>query len=155
MNNTNKEIWKDVKGYEGKYQVSNLGRVKNLNYNNSGQEMIIPLHHKNKYIPYLSCAIGYVHRLVLMTFKPIEGMEKLQCDHINSNPKDNRLENLRWVTRKENNSTRHSKIMRSRNYKNTSHRGKFIKGIKDDKIMYFKNIMDASRKIGCCTTLVV
>ena len=32
------EIWKDIEGYEGKYQVSNTGKVKSLNYNNSGQE---------------------------------------------------------------------------------------------------------------------
>ena len=31
------EIWKDIKGYEGKYQVSNLGNVKSLNYNSTGK----------------------------------------------------------------------------------------------------------------------
>ena len=36
-----KEIWKDIKGYEGKYQVSNLGRVKSLNYHRSGKERIL------------------------------------------------------------------------------------------------------------------
>ena len=32
-----KEIWKDIQGYEGLYQVSNLGRVKSLNYNRTGK----------------------------------------------------------------------------------------------------------------------
>ena len=35
------EIWKDIKGYEGLYQVSNLGRVKSLNYNRTKKEKIL------------------------------------------------------------------------------------------------------------------
>ena len=35
------EIWKDIKGYEGLYQVSNLGRLKSLNYKNSEKERIL------------------------------------------------------------------------------------------------------------------
>lgn len=38
-----KEIWKDIEGYEGQYQVSNLGRVKSLNYNRTGIEKILQL----------------------------------------------------------------------------------------------------------------
>lgn len=37
----NEEIWKDIKGYEGLYQVSNLGQVKSLNYNHTKQEKIL------------------------------------------------------------------------------------------------------------------
>jgi len=36
-----KEIWKDIKGYESKYQVSNLGNIKSLNYNNTNKEKIL------------------------------------------------------------------------------------------------------------------
>ena len=43
-----KEIWKDIKGYEGRYQVSNLGNVKSLNYNNTGKEQLLKPK-KNKY----------------------------------------------------------------------------------------------------------
>ena len=43
-----------------------------------------------------------VHRLILENFKPIEGMEKLQVNHINGNKKDNSLQNLEWVTCEEN-----------------------------------------------------
>ena len=35
------EIWKDIKGYEGYYQISNLGKVKSLNYSRTGKEQIL------------------------------------------------------------------------------------------------------------------
>lgn len=43
-----------------------------------------------------------VHRMVLMSFAPCEGMESLEINHINGIKTDNRLENLEWVTRKQN-----------------------------------------------------
>ena len=36
-----REIWKDIKDYEGLYQVSNLGRIKSLNYNHTGKEKVM------------------------------------------------------------------------------------------------------------------
>ena len=38
-----KEVWKDIRGYEGLYQVSNLGRVKSLNYKRTGKERILKI----------------------------------------------------------------------------------------------------------------
>ena len=38
-----KEVWKDIRGYEGLYQVSNLGRVKSLNYKRTGEERILKI----------------------------------------------------------------------------------------------------------------
>lgn len=108
------EIWKDVLGYEGKYQVSNLGRVKRCADNSPGsrgrlkkkKEIILkPTLGANKY---LSVSLGKfkkntVHRLVAIHFceqKP----GKNHVDHINSERTDNRAANLRWVTQQENNS---------------------------------------------------
>lgn len=127
MNEKYEEVWKDVAGYEGKYQVSNMGRFKSLNYNNTGLEMVLNIK-PNRFTGYVSCSpIGYIHRLVLMTFNPIDNMEEYQCDHINSIRDDNRLENLRWVSRSENNSSKHSKHTRSMNHKVTNHKHQFIK----------------------------
>lgn len=104
----NHEIWKDVCGYEGMYAVSNMGRVKSLNYRRSGKEEILsPCKNGRGYMQvYLSKEGNHmfygVHRLVLMTFSPIENMENLEVNHIDENKENNRLENLEWVTHKEN-----------------------------------------------------
>lgn len=43
------EIWKDIKGYEGLYQVSNFGRVKSLHYRHSNKEKILPIQNCKEY----------------------------------------------------------------------------------------------------------
>ena len=101
------EIWKDIAGYEGKYQVSNLGRVKSLNYlrkgiekeripnkNNSGY-LIVGLHKNGKIKQFL------IHRLVAEAF--IENPENLpQVNHIDENKLNNCVENLEWCSAKYN-----------------------------------------------------
>lgn len=94
------EIWKPIKGFEGLYEVSNLGRIKNrykvLNNdtNNRGYKQIRLSKDKRKY-PYL------VHRLVAFAFceKP-EGCNVV--NHIDNNPANNNANNLEWVTQKRN-----------------------------------------------------
>jgi hypothetical protein len=110
------EEWKDIEGYENLYQVSNLGRVKSLErYEESnsfigvrrrGERILKPI---IKPSGYLQVALSKnskaktftVHRLVAQAFIP--NPENKPCiDHVNTNPSDNRLENLRWCTHKEN-----------------------------------------------------
>ena len=96
------EIWKDVCGYEGKYQVSNLGNVKSLNYRHTSKERILkPCKDRWGYLFVYLCRNGerkmyLVHRLVLMTFSPCENSHELQVNHIDENKLNNRLENLEW-----------------------------------------------------------
>jgi hypothetical protein len=73
------EIWKDILGYEGRYQVSNLGRVKRLNYRNTGKDRILKLQKRKPNSNYRSVnLVGFdgktitynVHILVGKTFIP-------------------------------------------------------------------------------------
>ena len=105
-----KEIWKTIEGYPS-YMVSNMGRVKRIEgYDSSGhyrkEKMLSPKTNKCGYHEYALCKDGKMkhftaHRLVALAFIP--NPENKPCiGHINCVRSDNRLENLRWVTNKEN-----------------------------------------------------
>jgi hypothetical protein len=111
------EVWADIRGYEGRYQVSSLGRVKSLARMRRGKggskvpvlEIIMALTPKKdtgRTKPYVEvrfrsgglrtekCKSFLVHRLVAEAFiKPLEKGD--QVDHINGKHADNRVENLR------------------------------------------------------------
>ena len=117
------EIWKPIKGFTGRYEVSNTGRVRSLS-----SAVICEGPIKGRYTSvrkgrllrpgrmpsgHLSVALGKgnsqcVHRLVLNAFVGV-APDGYECLHVNGNPADNRLENLRWGTRSENikDKTRH------------------------------------------------
>lgn len=100
------EIFKDISGYEGKYQVSNQGNVKSLNYNKSWKEKLLtPLKSKDWYysvwLSFQKAKRFRINRLVALTF--IENInKKTEVNHKNWIKSDNRLENLEWCTRWEN-----------------------------------------------------
>lgn len=103
-----KEIWKDIKEYEGLYQISNKGNVKSLNYRRTGKERILkPMVIRNGYLQvglYKNgkCKMLKVHRLVLMTFAPISNMDKLEVNHKDENSQNNSLDNLEWCNKSYN-----------------------------------------------------
>ena len=109
------EIWKDIKGFEGLYQASNLGRIKSLERFRKGKNgSLVPL--KEKILKPRMLNSGYyivqlyknsiqkwyqVHRIVWEAFNG-SIPEGLQVNHINEIKTDNRLENLNLMTCKEN-----------------------------------------------------
>lgn len=102
-----KEIWSDILGYEGKYQASNFGRVRSLNYHRTGQIVILKTRKANNgyYLVNLyrngNMKTYLLHRLVWEAFNgPIPmGFE---INHINEKKEDCSLQNLNLMTPKEN-----------------------------------------------------
>jgi len=107
------EVWKDIKGYEGFYQVSNLGQVKRLKTKvkgklNSIRTLPERINKPRMQNGYLSVALQNMnriniklHRLVALHFIP-NPENKPEINHIDGNKKNNRVDNLEWCTRKEN-----------------------------------------------------
>lgn len=103
-----KEQWKPIKDFEG-YEVSNLGRVKSLNYNHTGKEKLLsPGKSSDGYFFVGLYKNGIkksvrINRLVWQTFVG-EIPEGLQVNHIDEDKENNRVENLNLMTSKENNN---------------------------------------------------
>lgn len=121
------EVWKDVPGYEGIYQVSSIGNIKSLerrvNTWNS-YKIIKPMVlktflTKNGYRNVILRKKNFsVHRLVAMAFIP-NPENKPQVNHKNENKQDNRVENLEWVTAKENVNYGTCLVRRAKTQRNT------------------------------------
>lgn len=97
------EIWKDIKGYEELYQVSNLGNVKSV------RKKLKP-YKREKNSKYLRVSLTknkktkkfYIHRLVAEVFLEFDINSKLQIDHIDNNTYNNNINNLQILTQKDN-----------------------------------------------------
>lgn len=106
------EVWKDIPDYEGIYQVSNKGRIKSLarivGNCKRKDKIIIPKDNGTGYYKVNLYKNGkhknhYVHKLVASVFINNEG-NKPCINHKDYNRKNNNVENLEWVTYKENNN---------------------------------------------------
>ena len=172
MNNKNdqakaKEIWVPckfianngtVETYHG-YEVSNLGRVRSLNYNLAGTPKVmkhialVQFHRtyykislrKNKKLYQRS-----VHRLILSSFNLKGYFKGAVVDHIDSNPSNNSLSNLHWVTQQENISTPHRKALLSKvmaNHPSISKRVR-VTFLCDRHIEMFMSASEVERVLG-------
>lgn len=95
-----------------------------------------------------------VHRLVALAFLPNpKGLE--QVDHINNNRRDNVQSNLRWISRKDNNSRKHARMLKSKHAKVTPKSHLFVKATKGEEVKYFKNARRTAMGIGCSHVLVI
>jgi hypothetical protein len=132
MENLENEIWKDVIGYEGYYQISNLGKVKKLRrevLNKKGTLIRIDPERLNKthlnklrgnyYVTDLRVRgqrkTFQIHRLIAIAFIP-NPENKRYVNHIDHNPMNNSLDNLEWVNQMENTCHAQKRLNRSSKY---------------------------------------
>ena len=144
------EIWKDIEGYEGIYQVSNLGRVKRY-YKNSKEKLLKLQLHRTGYLRVILCKEGRmktcrVHRLVAKAFIPNPD-NKPEVNHKDEDKTNNKVENLEWMTRRENINygTRNERSGKSQ--RNNKKRSKPIYGIniKTNEKIEFPSTEEAQR----------
>lgn len=109
-----KEQWKAIPGFEGSYEISNFGSVRSLerhverggpngttHYVQGG--LMTPQRHNKGYRKVsLSGTNYFIHRLVLLTFIGPAPADKPQTRHLDGDPTNNRLTNLRWACQAEN-----------------------------------------------------
>jgi len=133
------EIWKDIEGYEGYYEVSNLGRIKSLKTNHGKDQILIrkTYDRPNQYTTINFTVKGVartcsVHRLVAIAFIPNPD-HKRTVNHIDGNKHNNLVTNLEWATYSENirhaYSTGLNKVPEGRG-----------EGIKSGKTSHFHNV---------------
>lgn len=141
---TESEQWRDIDGYDGMYQVSDLGRVRSRK---SGEWMVMrPSKNDNGYLIVDLRRGGKrtrkqtrVHRLVAQAFIPNDDETKTIINHINEDKTDNRVSNLEWCDYRYNltyNDIHH----RRKQYVHTQPVRSKIKGLYDSNLSIKQNI---------------
>ena len=147
------EVWKDVVGFEGLYQISNMGRVRSLNYAKKKGNVRVMKPYLNRGYWRINFPKGnkkffhkFIHTLVAEAFIPnVEN--KPEIDHINTVTTDNRVCNLRWVTKSENQN----------NPLTLKHKSDAVKGrpLPKEQVRKMREENPRSQKVICIETGVV
>lgn len=161
--NPSLEKWKDILGYEGRYQVSNFGRIKSLEkrhkkYTSEREKILMPTNINKKTLSYQSvdlCINGkhkrcLVHRLVAETFIKNDDLTLTQVNHKDENPLNNYVENLEWCNNQYNlNYGNHNLKMKQTLIK------KVVQKSLDGRIIkVYNNVFDVAKEFGCCPETV-
>ena len=141
------ETWRDVAGYEGRYQVSDLGRVRNV----ARRRLLNERKQRSGYVSVMLYAEGVaksrlIHRLVAEAF--LENLEnKPFVNHIDENKRNNRVENLEWCTHKYNMNygTVNHRISEKRGHGARSKRAICQKDMNGVVIAFWNSISEASK----------
>lgn len=150
---SNMEIWKDIEEYPN-YMISNLGRVKSLNYNHTRREKILKPHkNKNGYLYICLSKNGVhkslsVHRLVAKAFIP-NPHNLPEVNHKDENCINNCVFNLEWCTSEYNHNygTHNERIGRANYNKNTS-KQVFQYDLENNLINVFPSGKEVQRQLG-------
>lgn len=154
-----KEVWKYIPGCEGRLEVSNMGKYRKVGTKqekkgcrvNRGDYLCVHYKDNNG-----KDCWTQMHRLVAKVFVPNE-RNAPQVDHIDSNPRNNRADNLRWVFPKENVNNTSSQIKRKEPSLFKKRPQKFcsiVAVFPNGARVYFSSKKRASENLGCCISTI-
>ncbi len=155
------EIWKDIKNYEGLYQISNLGRVKSLGNNKYKKDKILKFRVGKFGYGYLHLSkhgkekTAKIHRLVAEAF--ISNPDnKETVNHIDGNKLNNNANNLEWCTIRENSQHRNRTGLSKARYGKDNHLSKEViqYDLKMNEISRYGSTREAQRMTGYKQTYI-
>lgn len=151
------EIWRDIPGFEGLYQASNLGNIKSLNFNKSCIEKELSKYKCRGYLGVKLTKNGIgknylVHRLVIWAFKGLN--LNYEINHKDGNKQNNNINNLEYCTRSENVLHAYRTGLKKAKSGINHPRAKSVVQMKDGKIVKIYDFMNEVEKYGFCHTKV-
>lgn len=161
------EEWKDIKGYEGVYQCSNMGKLRSLDrfvFEKGGKRQfrrgqdIQPQLNPNGYLQLALNKEGkrkmvYVHIIVAQTFIP-NPQENKTVNHIDGNKRNNKTDNLEWCSYSNNNEHAYTELHRKKVTVGGSPKGVYVIDTKLKVMYYYKSVAETSRNLNLSHTQI-